>query len=47
MTKKELVALLEDIRDDVEVTIDCPDLGYMPLKGLFIRSAECVVLYVE
>jgi hypothetical protein len=56
MTKKELVALLEDIRDDIEVIVDS-DSGYLPLKGIFIRKAdvhgsselrpEALVLYVE
>lgn len=47
MTKKELVEQLADLRDDIEVAIDCPGIGYIPLKGIWIRSAECVVLYVE
>ncbi len=47
MTKKELVAQLADIKDDAKVEIDCPGIGYMLLKGLFIRSAEGIVLYVE
>lgn len=47
MTKKELVERLEELEDEGEIEVDCPDIGYLPIADISIVLGKCAILHIE